>query len=650
MNKIKSKISVAFFIAALSLIAAQGAENPANTWTWMKGATITNQHGSYGTQGMPDPANTPGARYCSVSWTDNSGAMWLFGGYGYAASISAGQLNDLWKFDPVTTNWTWMKGTNTTTGQKGTYGTRGVADPANTPGPRHDAISWTDNSGALWLFGGYGDDSIGGAEDYLNDLWKYDPATGNWTWMKGANTKAQPGTYGTQGVPDPANTPGARSSAIAWTDGSGALWLFGGTGYPASGNEGWLNDLWKYDPATGNWTWMKGANITNQHGTYGTQGVPDPANTPGARYRSVSWTDGSGALWLFGGEGYPASGSDGWLNDLWKYDPATGNWTWMKGANTRGQFGTYGTQGVPDPANTPGVRYNAISWTDGVGALWLFGGYGYSASGMGRLNDLWKYNPSSMNWTWIKGATNANQSGTYGTQGMADPPNTPGAREGSIAWTDNSGALWLFGGQGFMPSFGGGFFNDLWKYNSGGWISCADIDGDGIADLVTVIGSNWYAWFSTSQYLVRCGPYDLDISGASLTGDIDGDGLADLITVVSASGGWYVWFSTSQYQVRCGPYDMGISGTPVTGDIDGDRLADLIVVSASGGWYVWFSTSQYQVRCGPYDMGISGTPVTGDIDGDRLADLITVVGSNWYVWFSTSQYQVRCGPYTLSAP
>jgi hypothetical protein len=198
-----------------------------------------------------------------------------------------------------------------------------------------------------------------------------------------------------------------------------------------------------------------------------------------------------------------------------------------------------------------------------------------------------------------------------------------------------------------------------------------DIDGDRLADLISVVGSNWYIWFSTLQYLTRGGPYDLGVSGlpaeatlqalqagTPVTGDIDGDRLSDLI-VVSAAGAWYVWFSTSQYLVRGGPYNLGVSGlpaeatlqalqagTPVTGDIDGDGLADLISVAGSN-WYVWFSSSQYLVRGGPYDLGISGLPVTGDIDGDSLADLISVVGSNWYVWFSSSQYLVRGGPYDL---
>ncbi len=34
------------------------------------------------------------------------------------------------------------------------------------------------------------------------------------------------------------------------------------------------------------------------------------------------------------GYGLPAAGSGGYLNDLWKYNLASGQWTWMTGAST----------------------------------------------------------------------------------------------------------------------------------------------------------------------------------------------------------------------------------------------------------------------------------------------------------------------------
>ena len=56
------------------------------------------------------------------------------------------------------------------------------------------------------------------------------------------------------------------------------------------------------------------------------------------------------------------------------------------------QPGIYGTEGTAAPGNIPGVRANAVSWTDGSGNFWLFGGTGWDSAGnLGNLNDLWKF-------------------------------------------------------------------------------------------------------------------------------------------------------------------------------------------------------------------------------------------------------------------
>jgi hypothetical protein len=281
-----------------------------NMWTWMSGSDVIDQHGVYGIKGTPDPANVPGSRYYAVSWIDDSGNLWLFGGYGYDATGSFGRLNDLWRWDG--TYWTWMSGSDAID-QNGVYGTKGTPDPANVPGARSGAVSWTDASDNLWLFGGSGYDAS--SSGYLNDLWRWDGT--NWTWMSGSDAIDQNGVYGTKGTPDPANVPGSRYDSVSWTEDSGNLWLFGGYGYPESGTYALLNDLWRWDGT--NWTWMSGNTVTNQNGVYGTRGTPDPANVPGSRQRAVSWGYSTGKLWLFGGSGYGASGGSGYLNDLWKY-------------------------------------------------------------------------------------------------------------------------------------------------------------------------------------------------------------------------------------------------------------------------------------------------------------------------------------------
>ena len=425
-------------------------------WTWMGGSNLGNQQGTYGTQGTPAPGNIPGARTEAIHWTDAAGNIWLFGGIGYDSAGTGGNLNDLWKYSAG--QWTWVGGSNLAN-QQGTYGTQGTASPSNIPGARYDAITWTDANGNIWLFGGFGFDSTGTTGD-LNDLWKY--SAGQWTWMGGSNLVNQKGTYGTQGTAAPGNIPGAREGGMHWTDATGNFWLFGGTGPDSAGIAGILNDLWEY--SGGQWTWMGGSNLVNQKGTYGTQGTPSPSNIPGGRWSAVTWTDANGNVWLFGGGGFDSTGTDGNLNDLWKY--RAGQWTWMGGSNLANQKGTYGTQGTPAPGNIPGGRIGAagaFTSTDAAGDFWLFGGQGIDSTGaQALLNDLWKY--SAGQWTWMGGSNLVNQKGTYGTQGTPSPSNIPGARIYPTSWTDANGNIWLFGGQGHDSKGTGAFLNDLWKY------------------------------------------------------------------------------------------------------------------------------------------------------------------------------------------
>ena len=118
----------------------------------------------------------------------------------------------------------------------------------------------------------------------------------------------------------------------------------------------------KVDCGHNQWTWMGGSKFFNQQGTYGTMGIASPSNIPGARTSGVSWIDGSGNVWLFGGYGMDAAGISGELNDLWEF--SAGQWTWMGGSNFVSQNGNYGTKGTAASSNVPGARLNAFSWTD----------------------------------------------------------------------------------------------------------------------------------------------------------------------------------------------------------------------------------------------------------------------------------------------
>lgn len=368
-----------------------------NEWTWISGSNTTGAAGVYGTQGTAAAANVPGARSDSVSWTDANGNFWLFGGLSPNNSPTfVGDMNDLWMFNPASTSrqWTWEGGSQTT-GASGVYGTLGTPAAGNFPGAREQAISWSDTSGNLWLFGGYGFDGSTQTTIDLNDLWEYSTKTNQWTWVSGSNVGGAKGTYGTLGAASSTNVPGSREFGSSWIDASGNLWLFGGYGYDANKIRGRLEDMWEFSPSNQQWTWVAGNKQANTSGTYGTQGTPAASNTPGARNGGVTWVDTSGNLWLFGGNGYDSSGTLGELNDLWKFSPTTKQWTWVSGSNKVNGTGVYGTEGTAAAANFPGSRDSGISITDKSGNFWLFGGYTGSSKGADSiaLNDLWRYQP-----------------------------------------------------------------------------------------------------------------------------------------------------------------------------------------------------------------------------------------------------------------
>ena len=463
-------------------------------WTWVRGdtsaviASSLTYPGNYGTRGVPLPSNQPRARRFATTWTDASNQFWMYGGTVDAATFSGdyNYLNDLWKYDPSIRQWTWMNGDSVLNKQP-VYGTQGMPSAANTPGVRRQAASWTDAGGNLWLFGGYQGVLFGTSKRY-SDLWKYTPSTGQWTWIRGSNDTY--GVYEKKGTSTAATYPGARYAATTWTDASGNLWLFGGDGYAGAkdpkpyveADKGKLNDLWKFTPSTNRWMWVGGDTTTiipfghiSQKGVYGTKGVASASNQPGGRSGSAGWIDPTGNLWLFGGVTNPGGTlRDGTLieayfNDLWKYDPSTGLWTWMSGGNTIGQTGLYGIQGTPGSNLTPGARRQAVSWTDGTGSLYLLGGNTDSTTdNFGIItrytNDLWRYSTTTDQWTWLSGDSVFNQPGVYGNLNVPSSANKPGGRDGSIGWSDNRGNLWLFSGYGY-PVSGYRFLNDVIKFS-----------------------------------------------------------------------------------------------------------------------------------------------------------------------------------------
>ncbi len=455
----------------------KGANSSPGYWTWISGDNTWDlkQNGIKGTKGVSASTNAPGGRTHAAKWSDSLGNIWIYGGRGFDSALSYGELDDLWKFDITTKEWTWMSG-DSIVGTNPVQGIKGVGDTANSPGSRIGSSAWLDSSGNfLWLFSGW----INAGDPY-SDLWKYEISTKKWTWVSGVTgTYGDADLYGTKGVGSTSNNPYGRSDAATAVDSSGNLILFGGYNWTGTGLA-YYNDLWKFNPSNSEWTWIGGGTGTtnstrNIIGIYGTKGVEAINNWPGSR-TTRGWGDTSGNFWIFGGYGLndatPAIDieTEQGLSDLWKFNFATGKWSYVSGTKTHNDLPTYGTKGIGSTSNFLGTRNFYSVWRDSSNIFWFFGGakqYNFFWGADIPFADMWKYDPSNDNWSWVSGPSYDvdDHLGHNGTINVGSINNFPSSRFNNIFTSDNSGNFYIFSGDG-VDSTGSSGIIDTMKFNS----------------------------------------------------------------------------------------------------------------------------------------------------------------------------------------
>lgn len=469
-------------------------------------------------------------------------------------------------------------------------------------------------------------------------------------------------TFGSLPVPS-MGAPSGRDFAITWTDKVGRKWLFGGLGYPYPSiktpaiPEHLLNDLWVFDPAAlpfGAWEpanlpmfqnlagdWLvdpRPLAAQDVPGVYGTLGTAS-GGAPGSRWGGSTWTDSVGNLWMLGGQGYDSTKSqnNALLNDIWEWVPGgydthpngdiagtfTGQWVWQGGFSTGNQSGIYGTQGVAAAGCAtgtttgcviPGGRWAAATATDPAGNVWLFGGQGYDSAGkVGLLNDLWQYNPTTKQWTWI-GPSNsnaANQNGSYGTLGTGSGTTAPGGRQHGVLWADASGNIWLFGGFGF-DSAGtgsplGAALNDLWKFNT------------------TTKQWVWMSGGGTTGIANQAGTYGTQTAAAA--GNVPG-----------SRWGAVGWVNPDGDLFFFGGWGYGAGSTQGTG-----FLNDIWEYDHTSGQWTWWKGSSGVNQQGAY-VSIAGVPFVNNVVGARRGAALWQPDSNGDVWvFGGEGYDSTAG-------
>ena len=201
---------------------------------------------------------------------------------------------------------------------------------------------------------------------------------------------------------------------------------------------------------------------------------------------------------------------------------------------------------MADQAIMPGGRRGAASWTDGSGALWLFGGLGYPALGISdRLNDLWKYDVGG----GISLDTHALVfSATYGASPAAQMIGLTNV--GVTAFTYTNVITYSVGASGWLtvlPSADAVALN-------GATILTNQVN-------ITGLGAGTY--YATNQVTADATNSPQTVV---VTLTVIGAGKADPAMVDNTF--WYIWSSGASYQMG-GPYNLGVAGIPVAADFDG---------------------------------------------------------------------------------
>ncbi|MCY3766521.1 MAG: hypothetical protein OXH06_13975 [Gemmatimonadetes bacterium] len=373
--------------------------------------------------------DVPCAREAPGALLPYRGRIYMFGGGTLRYGASSGQgnkstlgaLNDLWVFDPSFDAWNLLEAND---------GAAGFDVPAERPCARM-LPAWVEIDDRFYLFGGLSILSEGWKFTLLNDLWMYEPPDGRWTLLEpddgvllehpdfaGRGRPATMGGFGTAVIgsriylfggwghraPLPPTVETAVLSRKLWTyDTRTGTWdriePAEGAAFPPKryvmSMTAWedriyvwagrdtqdrdpqfYNDLWCFDPATCEWTCLE----QNDFGA---------VNRPSARYGQGSARIGD-HWYVFGGFGprgtfMPEEVNGPQLNDLWRLNLGTGDWTCLQAHD--------GSKDYSESAPHPGVRR-----VPGMAALddsvYLFGGLDL-ASGpdddgpVTGFNDLW---------------------------------------------------------------------------------------------------------------------------------------------------------------------------------------------------------------------------------------------------------------------
>jgi len=216
--------------------------------------------------------------------------------------------------------------------------------------------------------------------------------------------------------------------------------------------------------------------------------------------------------------------------------------------------------------------------------------------------------------------------------GVPDVITAPGAGGGPhIRVFDGSTGSVVAEFYAYAPGFTGGVY-----------VAAADVDGDGVAEIITGAGEGGgphvkiftAAGAVVNEYFAYAAAFFGGVRVAG--GDVNGDGIADVMTAAGPGGGPHVRVFAGASQTELYgffAYDPNFTGGVfvAAGDVTGDGAADIITGAGAGGG------PHVRVFNGPTGVEVFGYFAYGtfpsgvrvgatDINGDGKADVLTTPG------------------------